>query len=111
MYGLCFPESKSIIQISNNKVFRAYLAVFTVTLSNSLAEIVYKSSHKEKIRRSKNSTVPDRKTNFLSDTVEFFLIAGFFRGELSWANSRYPPQPYSFYGGVTGYCHSGAWLR
>jgi hypothetical protein len=33
------PESAVFIQISNNKVFRAYLAVFTVALTNSLAEI------------------------------------------------------------------------
>ena len=65
------------IQINNDKVFRAYLAVFTVALTNSVAEIVHKSSHKEKIRRSKNSTVSDRESNSLSDTVEFFLIAVF----------------------------------
>ena len=73
-------------------MFRAYLAVFTVALTNSLAEIFYKISPKEKIRRSKNSKVSDRESNSLSDTVEFFLIAVFFRGELLWANSRYPPQ-------------------
>jgi hypothetical protein len=34
-------------------VFRSYLAVSTVSLTNSLAEIAHKSSHKENIRRSK----------------------------------------------------------
>ena len=41
----------------------------------------------------------DRESNSLSDTVEFFLIAVFFRGELLYENSRYLPPPYSFYGG------------
>ena len=40
----------------------------------------------------------------LSDTVELFLIADFFRGALLWANSGYLPPPYSFYGEVTGSC-------
>ena len=35
-----------------------------------------------KIRRSKNSTVIDRESNFQSIPVEFFSIAVFFRGEL-----------------------------
>jgi hypothetical protein len=40
-----------------------------------------------------------RESNYLSNTVEFFLIAVFFRGALLWSNSRYLPPPYSFYGG------------
>ena len=46
----------------------------------------------------------DRESNSLSDTVEFFSIAVFFRGALLRANFRYllVPPPYSFYGGVTG---------
>jgi hypothetical protein len=59
-------------------VFRTYLAVFTVAFTNLLEEVVHKISHKEKIRRSKNSTVSDGESNSLSDTVEFFLIAVFF---------------------------------
>jgi hypothetical protein len=39
------------------------------------------------------------RSNFLSITVEFFLIAVFFRGALLPANSRYLPPPYSFAGG------------
>jgi hypothetical protein len=44
-------ESPVLIQIRNDKVFRAYLAVFTVALKNSLekfAESAHKSSPKEK---------------------------------------------------------------
>ena len=43
-------------------------------------------------------------------TSSFFRLRFFFRGELLRANSRYLHPPYSFYGEVTGYCHSGARL-
>jgi hypothetical protein len=35
-------------------------------------------------------------SNSLSDIVEFFLIAVFFRGELLWANSRVPTSTIHF---------------
>ena len=59
-------------------------------------EFANKSAPEEKTRRPKNSTVSDRDQNSQSITVEFFLIAVFFRGALLL------PPPYSFYGGVTG---------
>ena len=50
-------------------------------------EFAHKSSPRKKTAIKNNSTVPDREPDTLSGTVEFFLIAGFFLGELLYANS------------------------
>ena len=61
-------------------------------------EFAHKSAPRKKSAIKKSSTVSDRESDSLSDTVEVFLIAVFFLGELLSANSRYLPPPYSFAG-------------
>ena len=77
-------------------------APYTVALTKFASSSLPAKVHLKKNPEAENSTVSDRESNSLSDTVEFFSIAVFFRGAFLGANSRHLPPPYSFYGGVTG---------
>ena len=64
------------------------LLIFPITCTDTLVpvlpvEVCWQKFTWRKIRRSKNSTVIDRASNFPSIPVEFFSIAVFFRGGLS----------------------------
>jgi hypothetical protein len=61
-------------------VFRAYLAVFTVALTNLLAEVVHKSSHKEKTGgRKTRQCLIENQIPYQTLSI-LFLISVFFMG-------------------------------
>jgi hypothetical protein len=65
----------------SSRVHYFYCTVALIKFASSM-QFAHKSAPNEKIRRSKNSRVSYRESNSLSDTVEFFSIAVFFRGAL-----------------------------
>ena len=80
--GTYLHHTVSVVRLPDT-VILIFPSTCNDTLEHMLPEEVYwQKFNWRKIRRSKNSTVIDRESNFLSILVEFYSIAEFFRGEL-----------------------------